>query len=341
MSKPHMTPVSNLHSWLTMAAQIYPPQQVALVGAGNGTGPLVQWLQSWASDAGQGLPAVTLLEPHAPSRAQLSKRLASQANTEHWQLLPDILTPVEGKCTYYQYTLASENGLMPPDDLHTLWPSLQLQSQEHAATVALAQLLPAGWLLLDCLPAAHLLQGAPLPDSTQVVLARVVLSDAAPAGSSLANVQALLAPSGFKTVATFAERNSGLGKALFVRAPSSLQEKIEQLAQAKEAETAAKLVEVKAKAELQSQLDQVGKSLQTEKTLLFKEKSELVLAKEKLERLTNERQTKIKQLEQKLQLLQNNTKIGEDRCRSLEGELLKAEAQIELIKSFVLQGSNQ
>lgn len=217
MSKPHITSVSNLPSWLTMAAHIYPPQQVVLVGAGNGTGPLVQWLQSWASDTGLGLPAVTLLEPHAPSRAQLTKRLAGIEACADWQLLPDMLAPEEGEHTYYQYTLATENGLQSLESLHPLWPSLQLQCKQLTAAVTVAHLLPAGWLLVDCLPAAHLLQGTPLPSSTKVVLARVTLGDAAPAGSSLASVEALLASSGFKAVATFTERNSALGKALFVR----------------------------------------------------------------------------------------------------------------------------
>jgi len=276
MSKPHMTSISNLPSWLTMTAQIYPPQQVVLVGAGNGTGPLVQWLQSWINDAGQGAPAVTLLEPHAPSMAQLAKRLAATEASAEWRLLPELLAPEQGEHTYHRYTLAAENGLLPPEALHPLWPSLQLQSQEQAATVALAQLLPAGWLLLDCLPAAHLLQGSRLPSSTQVVLARVVLSDAAPAGSSLANLQTLLAQSGFKAVATFTERNSALGKALFVRDPKGLQDHIDQAlanAQAFEAEKA-KLTEAKDKVLAQVQ------QLSQEKAQALQRCDELTKAKE-------------------------------------------------------------
>ncbi len=265
MSKPHMTSVSNLPSWLTMAAHIYPPQQVVLVGAGNGTGPLVQWLQSWATDTGQGLPALTLLEPHTLSRAQLSKRLAGIEACANWLFLPDMLAPELGDQTYHQYTLAAENGLLPPEALHPLWPSLQLLGQQPAAGVPLASLLPANWLLLDCLPAAHLLQGTCLPTSTQVVLARVVLSDAAPAGSSLASVQALLAPSGFKAVATFAERNSSLGKALFVRDPKGLQDHIDQALAKAQALEADKAQLTDAKAELQSQLEQVNQALHTEK----------------------------------------------------------------------------
>lgn len=377
MSKPHVTSVSNLPCWLTMVAKVYPPKQVALVGAGNGTGPLLQWLQNWTSDAGQGAPVVTLLEPHAPSMAQLAKRLAVIEACADWQLLPDMLAPARGEHVFYQYSLAAENSLLPLEALRPLWPGLLLQSENFNESVELANLLPASWLLVDCLPAANLLQSTRLPASTQVVLARVLLANDAPSGASLTDVHAVLKGSGFKSLAVFAERNSAIGKALFVRDPKGLKDHIDQLAQekaqvqhrcdeltkAKEAETVAKLAATKANAELQSQLEQSKQSLQAEvkakvteakdalekamaaaeaeKTLLSKEKVELVVAKGKVEKLANERQAKIKLLEQRLQILQANMTKGEDRYRSLEAELLKAEAQIELIKVFVLQAPAQ
>jgi hypothetical protein len=290
-----------------------------------------------------------------------------------------MLAPEHGDHAYHQYTLAAENGLLPPEVLQPLWPGLKLQSQQSAATVPLIQLLPASWLLLDCLPAAQLLQGTPLPASTQVVLARVVLSDAATAGSSLASVQALLAPSGFKAVAHFAERNSALSKALFVRDPNGLQEDIEQLAQVKEAETAAKLAEVKAKVELQSQLDQVSKALQVEKAQAkeccdelakakeaetaaklaeVKAKVDLQTVKQAQEQLLKERdvlkkskddldkekqQTASKLTTQQKQITDLQNKVsqldGENKNlnliqQSLRTEVLKAEAQMDLIKEL-------
>ncbi len=284
--------IGGLPTWLHMLAQVYPPHSVALVGAGNGTGPLVQWLQSHASQAGQAapaLPAVTLLEPHAPSMAQLAKRLAATQACTEWRLLPDLLAPEQGEHTYHQYTLAAENGLLPPEALHPLWPSLQLQSQEQATTVALAQLLPAGWLLLDCLPAADLLQGTRLPASTQLVLARVVLSNAAPAGSSLASVQALLAESGFKAVATFAERNSALGKALFVRDPKGLQDHIDQALAKAQALEADKAQLTGAKDQALAQVQQLAQ----EKAQALQRCDELAKAKADLQaQLTAETQAK-------------------------------------------------
>lgn len=265
--KSETQPISQLPDWLHMLAAVYPPQQVALVGAGNGTGVLVQCLQSLASTSEPGGLPVTLLEPHAPSMAQLNKRLAGQGSPSRcadWQLRPDAVAPTEGDHTYHHYSLATENSLLPPEALHSLWSSLQLQAQQLIPCVPLASLLPASWLLVDCLPAAHLLQGTPLPASTQVVLTRVVLGDTAAPGTRWDEVANLLALSGFKAVATFAERNSALGKALFVRDPKGLQAQIEQLAQTKDAETTAKLAETKAKAELQNQLDQAKQALQAE-----------------------------------------------------------------------------
>ncbi|WP_281788195.1 class I SAM-dependent methyltransferase [Limnohabitans sp. INBF002] len=241
------------------------------------------------SDAGQGAPAVTLLEPHAPSMAQLAKRLAGIEACADWQLLPDMLTPARGEHVFYQYSLAAENSLLPLEALRPLWPGLLLQSENFNESVELANLLPASWLLVDCLPAANLLQSTRLPASTQVVLARVLLANDAPSGASLTDVHAVLNGSGFKAVAAFAERNSAIGKVLFVRDPAQLQSQLDQTRQALEAETQdraaeqkakdqvlaemrhccdeltkAREEEAKAKVELQSQLDQTRQALETE-----------------------------------------------------------------------------
>lgn len=218
MIKPDITPLGDLPSWLTMVARLCPIIHVALVGAGNGTGQLVQWLLRHSDVAGEEAPAVTMLEPHLPSISQLAKRMAGFGHISKvatWQLLPDLLVSVQGTHAYHQYALATENCLLPPEELRPLWPGLKLHSQQLIKGVEMTTLLPANWLMVDCLPAADLLHGIPL--YTKVVLARVVLANKAPAGSSLDDVLGLLAVSGFKVMAVFAERNSAIGKALLVR----------------------------------------------------------------------------------------------------------------------------
>jgi hypothetical protein len=212
--------------------------------------------------------------------------------------------------------LAAENGLLPLEALRPLWPGLQLQSQQPTSGVSLESLVPASWLLIDCLPAAQLLEATPLPATTQVVLARVVLVNAASNGSSLSEVQAVLEPYGFRALAIFEERNSTMGKVLFVSDPQCLQEHIRQLHEQKE--------------QIQKRCDELTNAKEVE-----------LKAREKFEKLASERQAKIKLLDQRLQIMQTNMNNGEGQYRSLQAELLKAEAQIELIKAFVLRDPAQ
>lgn len=218
-----MQPMTRLPTWLLMAAQVYAPQHVVLVGAGNGTGTLVQGLLTM-----QGMPQhagmkAHLLEAHAPTLAQLAKRLGPDST---WQLSADVVLSPHGESnpTYHHYSLGTESSLLPLSELQALWPSLQLISEQPANSgVPINRLLPSPWLLLDCLPAAHLLQGADLAH-THVLLARAVLGapDTSPSDSTLGQLQAQLAPQGYQLAACFAERNSQLAKTLWLRDPAWL-----------------------------------------------------------------------------------------------------------------------
>ena len=99
-----------------------------------------------------------------------------------------------------------------------------------------------------------------------------------------------------------------------------------------------KLVEIKDQALAQvQQLKQEKEQIQKRCDELAKAKEVETLAREKVEKLPSERQAKIKLLDQRLQILQTNMNNGEGQYRSLQAELLKAEAQIELITAFVLR----
>jgi hypothetical protein len=261
-----------------MAAQVYAPQQVVLVGAGNGTGPLVQGLLTV-----QGMPQhagmkAHLLEAHAPTLAQLAKRLGPDST---WQLSADVVIGPHGEAnpTYHHYSLGTESSLLPPSDLQTLWPSLQLMGEQSANSGVpinnlLNSLQPSPWLLLDCLPAAHLLHGADL-SHTHVLLARVVLGapDNSPSGSTLAELQAQLAPQGYQLAACFAERNTQLAKTLWLRDPAWLQQQakdradqaLSELSKAHEAQAKSKEQELQA---LQTAINEAQQATEQLKTKL-------------------------------------------------------------------------
>jgi hypothetical protein len=106
-----------------------------------------------------------------------------------------------------------------------------------------------------------------------------------------------------------------------------------QLLQMKEAQQK----QANAMSESKEALEKALAAEQAEMAVLSKEKTELVAVKEKLEKLANERQARIKLLDQRVQLLQGNLDSVEGKYRLLQAELVKAEAQIELIKAFVLR----
>lgn len=238
-----MQPMTSLPTWLLMAAQVYAPQQVVLVGAGNGTGPLVQGLLTVQGTPQHAGMKAHLLEAHAPTLAQLAKRLDPDTT---WQLSADVVISPHGEAnpTYHHYSLGTESSLLPPSELQALWPSLLLMSEQPASSgVPINNLLHSlqlsPWLLVDCLPAAHLLHGVHLAH-THVLLARVVLGapDTSPSGSTLAQLQNQLGLQGYQLAACFAERNSQLAKTLWLRDPAWLQHQVKAQALAQAAELA-------------------------------------------------------------------------------------------------------
>jgi hypothetical protein len=337
--------LGSLPATLSVLAQMFSPNSITLVGAGNGSGTLVQWLLA------QDLSQVQLLEADQASFTQLTKRVEQNSG---WQLRHELIVPGLARLDpliFYQYTLASESGLIAPDDLKAIWPNLQVRNHQPAQGITLAGLTPSDWLLLDCLPAAQLLQSAPFKD-TQVVLARVTLDsieNTCP-GSSLVDVQELLLPMDLKLIALFQERNTGLGKALFARNPAALRSEISNLTEAKEAEAkgrteeaAARQAEAQAKEQALSrvkQLEQEKADASAEKKdseELAKHLQQLTQDKTKVDVLLDQRLAQISRQEKDfLQLKVRNNEI-EKINEFLQAEIVKAEFQIDLIKEIFLK----
>ncbi len=319
-----MQPMANLPSWLHMAAQVYAPQKLELVGAGNGTGPVVQGLLSLQAMPRFASLEVHALEAHAPAMAQLAKRLGPDST---WQLSADVVLSnhVEGSPIYYHYSLGTESSLLPPNDLQALWPSLQFMSEQPASSGVpinnlLNSLQPSSWLLLDCLPAAHLLQGADLLH-THVLLARVVLGapDDSPSGSTLDQLQAQLVPQGYQLAACFAERNTQLAKTLWLRDPAWLQHQAKaQADQALSEQTKVHEAQALSRA---AELTKANEQSQTQLKAALNKSTAL--------------QKQVTELNSKLSLLEGRHQNALLQQEALKKELLKAEVQIELIKNLM------
>ncbi|MEO7100503.1 MAG: hypothetical protein ABI162_14165 [Luteolibacter sp.] len=208
-----------LNTWLDTLRAAAPVQGTILIGAGAGYGPLVQWLlqspaaPTWLIEADESL--FEILRRNLPAR-------------DGWSARHEVVAPVSEPVRFHQSNIPTEGSLIPASDLRALWPNLQAADPDNAADpqpgITLASLIsaapgPANWLMLDCLPAAALLQsaGAALA-RLDVILARVVTSGTFAVPAARHNtVDALLQEAGFRCVHLSGERHPSLALALYVR----------------------------------------------------------------------------------------------------------------------------
>lgn len=209
--------------------QLAPPAGVIHVGVGQGLGTVHLWRQwpevqnAWLFDAAE--PAAPWLVP------------ALQANSQ-WHYSQAVLAAQAQEATFYSASNPAESGLLSPEGLQSIWPNLRTVAQTVTQTVPLDQACSvsgdANWLLIDCLPALPVLQGASqLLPRCQVVWVRVLLADNAPPGCALAAAQALLQSQQFKLLTVCEEINPAVGVALFVQDwPQLVQSSLARISQA-------------------------------------------------------------------------------------------------------------
>jgi hypothetical protein len=138
----------------------------------------------------------------------------------------------------------AESGLLQPDHLQAIWPSLKNDGAEQRQTTTVDNLVtkhlstwaesPTGnWLLVDCLPALSVLQGALATlKNCSVVWTRVVIDPAVPdlEKAQLSSVQSLLEAYQFKQLVVMEGLHPALGEAIFVRNwPTLMQDELMQL----------------------------------------------------------------------------------------------------------------
>ena len=199
--------------------RIMPPAALIHVGAGRGTGAMHQW-RDWD------VPAAWLVDAE-PAQLAWAERLA--AIHPGWQVCPALLAESDGETPYYRASNPAESGLVPTSRLAALWPNLR--EEEHGGRpgtrldtlLAGSAELPGGagwWLIVDCLPALRVLQGAPETlDRCSVLWLRALLQplpETEP-GAALEELQAFLAPLGFRCVQITESNHPALGETVFVR----------------------------------------------------------------------------------------------------------------------------
>lgn len=294
--------------WLGLLQQLYPPNGVLLVGAGGGTSPWVQHLMA------SGHRNVTLIEADETTAARL--KLVAQAQPS-WKVLAGLVGPESTHTLSYTASLQPESGLLEPESLRSLWPNLKTTHQQTRQAITLAELqqdteYPANWLLVDCLPALPILQGAVQQLAAfDVIALRVLLGSTQDTGhgngdsisythnnelTQSASANALhpaLQALGFRCLAIETSRHPDIGHALFVRDTAvlakqqqqQLDQQVQRTAEAQATATAATTATAAATKQAEERATQV---------------QHLTQAKAAADKLATERQLQLDQLQAQL-----------------------------------------
>lgn len=216
-----MIQTANLDTETIVASlrQIMPPAALIDVGIGRGIGAMHKW-RGWA------VPAAWLVDAES---AQLVWTETLAATPPGWRIHVATLAETDGQALCYRSSNPAESGLVPTSKLAALWPNLHEEERVERPVTRLDTLLaddgelPQGagwWLIVDCLPALRILQGATdTLERCSVLWLRTLLQPLPDneAGSTLEDLQAFLAPLGFRCVQVSEGNHPALGDALFVR----------------------------------------------------------------------------------------------------------------------------
>ena len=387
---------------LDMARHLAPPHAVIHVGAGHGHGSLHHW-QHWPVAHARLIDAddtrLQWMERHAARHAPLGL---------DWLALGSVVADRDGEVEFHPTSHPAEDSLLPVSMLQAVWPNLralprQPRHAERLDTLLLRHPVPAAeagtlWLIIECLPALRILEGAPQTlASAQVVCLRVLLDEQRidDEKTTLQAAANYLEQQGFQCVHVGETNHPAVGEALFLRDQrqqfeqqagqlnqqiQALQQQTQQLAQERDAqaqlaaEREQKLQKITVDRETEqktaaSQRQQLEQKLQTLEKTSAEQRTQLEQRAQNLEQAANEQRQQFEQqaaqLNQQIQALQQQIQqITQSRDNALQQvreqetrlqaqeaqnqelqhrqhlmqeEMIKAEAQIELIKDLLLR----
>ncbi|MCV5691619.1 hypothetical protein OFN42_06270 [Escherichia coli] len=201
-------------TWLDCLSSIYPPTGVMVIGAGNGSSIWVQWLYKKCVNP------VILVEGNQKQFQLLKHNIPLN---KEWVFLNKIVIFGSEPHIFHYVDNSRENGLLSPEQLHSLWPNIKCIGEEaiHNGitlnSLQKSENLPLNWLFIDCLPAPEILEHAgDMLHRIEVVVSRVVIQDE-PFSASLKNLDKVLNEVGMRRVHLFQERHPSIGYAIYTR----------------------------------------------------------------------------------------------------------------------------
>lgn len=267
-----------------------------------------------------------------------------------WQLRKQVVGPRTETVEYHHASNTTESGLLEPESLQSVWPNLKTTHKQARQAIALAELQqdidpPANWLLVDCLPALPIIQGAAQQlAGFDVIALRVLLesskdtasrkrdshNDGASEVSSHGNstvdtsyddlthsassnaVLPAMHALGFRCLAIEISRHPAIGHSLFVRDTASLAHELkQQLTQ--QSQTLAQVVAAASTAAKQAE-ERAAQVLQ------------LTQAKAASDKLAAERQEQLDQLQHQLKQASEQAQTATQEAKKAQAEAAAAAA---------------
>jgi len=338
----------SLGAWLNALSIFQAPTRIVQVGFGPTVGESDIWLD-WP------LTQALIIDAEPIDLDALKLKAKAQAQIE---MQTQVIAEKEGSTQYFVASNPSENGLVDPNLLRMIWPSLALSHGKQCDAKTLDQatskwlhavsepIVEPLWLIIEALPAVRILAGGTqLLTSSSLVCARVIIEaglKGEPSGADLDSVDQYLAQHNFKRAIYLPGLNPKVGHAIYART-----QQINVLSQ--ERDTLIGRV-----SELEKQLD-TEKAASSDKYAVAVRQLEEAQAALKSKLIEAQQHTEIKKsleitatflreketrLEQELDRVQRLTAENQElahRQRLMNEELVKAEGQIALIKDLLLR----
>jgi len=297
----------DLTSWLNHLHYLMPPTGMVIIGAGIGS--LGKMLGEWE------VPVAHFIEA---DEKQIQRMEASLTGHTDWHIYRALLWRTSAEISFYQASNPAESGILQPETLASLWPNLKTRDKESRQSTTLDSLLhdiqpqmAPNWLIVDCLPALSILQGAgKWLDTSEVIVARVILDDdiVPDEGASKPELDGFLQANGFRCIALQEERQPKVVSALYVR---EYKPQLDQLTQAKAA------------------LEQDKNSLAARRDELEQQVADLTHARDEQAQLAAEQQAQLAAANQ----------VGEERAKQLAEQETQLD-QLKQVKAMLEQDKN-
>lgn len=296
--------------------KILPITGVMHIGAGNG--------DSIARYADANIKNVRLIEADKENFEQLKKQTLPYPG---WQVINTMVAPTSGFHTFYHASNSRESSFINPSQLTSIWKNLRTTNTQQIHANTLSELLnesnDINWLVIDCFPAATILQTAnDLFSKLEVIYARVLLDINAIEieGASKQELDSLLNKHGYRCIACEESLTPNIGMAIYGRDWKKCAQDTQEKAS----------YEQQQNNHLKIQAENFSKERENQTILFQNQSQELSTLQLKMETTLKELHEKSKQLEQFEKAL-SDLKIENEQIKIELTDLDKKKIQIDTL----------